>query len=596
MSPPVNTYGASLNRTNPYQRRKTVAKLPADAVFPLEMWRSTVVLALLSLALAALALWAVKVQLIDNDFLQTKGDSRYAKLLEIPAPRGKIYDRNDVVVASNVPARAIWAIPEEVNMTEAQQNKLATLLGISTEEVGQKVSREDKRFVYLRRQVPQETADKIKDLKIAGIYSQKEEKRDYPQGEIFAHVTGYTNIEGQGQDGLELIKNNEIQGKSGSRKVIRDRLGNVIEDQGVITDAHPGQDIHLSLDARVQFIVYSALHEAVDYHRAKSAAAMVIDTQTGEVLALANYPSYDPNNRANMDKDNVRDRAVSDAFEPGSALKPFPIALALDKGKITPTSVINVGNGQWTIGNYTIGDHVSGDVDIATILKKSSNIGTAKISLMMPREEVWQMYDQLGFGKAYALGLPGVTKGLLRPAKSWQKIEQATMAYGQGIALSLLQLGHAYTVFARDGELIDLTLIKRDGQSPVTGQRVFSPETAKIIRNMMEGVTQRGGTAQRAQVIGYTVAGKTGTAYKPDGNGYNKNQYIATFAGLAPVSTPRIVVAVMVDNPSANGHMGGDVAAPVFSEIVSETLRTLSIAPDAPYNTSISYDAVEESM
>ena len=565
--------------------------------FPLEAWRSRVALSGILLGMAALSLWAVKLQLLDNDFLQSKGDARYSRLLEIPAPRGKIYDRNGVVLASNIPARAIWVIPEDVRMTAAQESKLANLLGISVAEIRKKVAKDDKRFVYLKRQVSQEVSDQIKAMKIPGVNSQKEVKRDYPQAEVFAHLTGFTNIEGQGQEGLELVYDKDIPGQVGKRKVIRDRLGNEIEDQGVMQEARPGKDVYLSLDARVQYIVYIALRDAVKFHNAKSASAMVVDTRTGEILALENYPSYDPNTRANMDIDALRNRAVTDIFEPGSTLKPFTVALALEKRKIAPLSTIETGAGQLQIGGAVINDsHPNGRMTVQEVIQKSSNIGTSKISFMLEPQDMWEMFNAVGFGRQYKIGFPGVSPGLLRPYKNWQKIEQATMSYGHGIAMSLLQLTHAYTVFARDGELIDLTLIKKETSEPVSGTRVFSAKTAQEMRTMMHMATEPGGTAPKAQVIGYTVAGKTGTAYKVEGNGYNKNKYVATFAGLAPVAQPRIVVTVMVDDPRANGHYGGVVAAPVFSQIVSETLRTLSVTPDAPYKTVINHTAAKESM
>ena len=565
--------------------------------FPLEAWRSRVALSGILLGMAALSLWAIKLQLLDNDFLQSKGDARYSRLLEIPAPRGKIYDRNGVVLASNVPARAIWVIPEDVRMTSAQESKLAGLLNIPVAEIRKKVAKDDKRFVYLKRQVSQDVSDQIKALKIPGVYSQKEVKRDYPQAEVFANLTGFTNIEGQGQEGLELVYDKEIQGQAGKRKVLKDRLGNVIEDEGVMQEARPGKDVYLSLDARVLYIVYTALRDAVKLHNAKSASAIVVDTRTGEILALENYPSYDPNSRANMDIDALRNRAVTDIFEPGSTLKPFTIALALEKGKVTPQTMIETGSGKLQIGDAMISDsHPNGSLTVQQVIQKSSNIGTSKISFMLTPQDMWGMFDSVGFGQQYKIGFPGVAAGLLRPYKNWQKIEQATMSYGHGIAMSLLQLTHAYTVFARDGELIDLTLIKKDNADAVGGARIFSARTVQDMRTMMHMATEPGGTAPKAQVVGYTVAGKTGTAYKVEGNGYNKNKYVATFAGLAPVGQPRIVVAVMVDDPSANGHFGGVVAAPVFSQIVSETLRTLLVTPDAPYKTSINHTGTEEAM
>ena len=565
------------------------------AVPKLEVWRSSFLLAFIMLSMVILALWAIRLQLIENDFLQGKGEARYSRLLEIAAPRGKIYDRNGVVLAANVPARAIWIVPEEVQAAKPSATQLASLsklLDMSVSDIEKRIARDSKQFVYLRRQVSPEVADQIKALGIKGVNSQKEVKRDYPQGELFAHLTGFTNIEGKGQEAMELVKEASIQGEAGTRKVLRDRLGNVLEDEGVVKQAEPGQDVTLSLDARVQYIVFNALRDVVEVQHAKSASAMVIDTQTGEVLALANYPTYDPNNRSGLTGDFLRNRAFTDVFEPGSTFKPFAISLALDEKLITPSTIIDAQGGRMTIGSSTIGDsHPNGALTVEQVIQKSSNIGTSKIALKLDRCDMWGMFDKVGFTKAYKdIEFPGVVNGIVRPCKNWQPIEQATMSYGHGIAVSLLQLTHAYTVFARDGELVPLTLLKRADSKPVEGIRIFSAQTAIAMRGMMEKVTEPGGTALKAQVIGYRVAGKTGTAYKVEGNGYNKSKYVASFAGLAPVSKPRIVVAVMVDEPPRGNHFGGQIAAPAFSQIVSETLRTLSIAPDAPYKTSISTD------
>ena len=565
------------------------------AVPKLEVWRSSFLLAFIMLSMVILALWAIRLQLIENDFLQGKGEARYSRLLEIAAPRGKIYDRNGVVLAANVPARAIWIVPEEVQAAKpsaTQLANLAKLLDMSVSDIEKRIARDSKQFVYLRRQVSPEVADQIKALGIKGVNSQKEVKRDYPQGELFAHLTGFTNIEGKGQEAMELVKEDSIQGEAGTRKVLRDRLGNVLEDEGVVKQAEPGQDVTLSLDARVQYIVFNALRDVVEVQHAKSASAMVIDTQTGEVLALANYPTYDPNNRSGLTGDFLRNRAFTDVFEPGSTFKPFAISLALDEKLITPSTIIDAQGGRMTIGSSTISDsHPNGALTVEQVIQKSSNIGTSKIALKLDRCDMWGMFDKVGFTKAYKdIEFPGVVNGIVRPCKNWQPIEQATMSYGHGIAVSLLQLTHAYTVFARDGELVPLTLLKRADSKPVEGIRIFSAQTAIAMRGMMEKVTEPGGTALKAQVIGYRVAGKTGTAYKVEGNGYNKSKYVASFAGLAPVSKPRIVVAVMVDEPPRGNHFGGQIAAPAFSQIVSETLRTLSIAPDAPYKTSISTD------
>lgn len=575
-------------------------KSPPEKAIPvakLEQWRSSFLLALIMLAMAVLALWAVWLQLISNDFLQAKGAARYSRLLEIAAPRGKIYDRNMLVLASNVPARAIWIIPEEVKMTATQEANLAKLLGISVADINKKLAKDDKRFVYLRRQVDQDVADQIKEMNIPGVYSQKEVKRDYPQGDVFAHLTGFTNIEGDGQDAIEWAYNKTIEGKPGSRRVIRDRIGNVIEDEGVVEAAVPGQDVVLSLDARVQYIVFNALREVVDVKQAKSASAMVVDTQTGEVLAMANYPSFDPNKRAGMTGDQLRNRALTDVFEPGSTLKPFSVSLALEEGLVTPTTIIDAQGGRLQIGGANISDsHPNGALTVEQVIQKSSNVGTSKIALKLKPVDMWTMFNSLGFGQSYKVGFPSVAAGIVRPYKNWQPIEQATMSYGHGIAMSLLQLTHAYTVFARDGELIPLTFTKAVSSDVVAGTKIFSPKTMGAMRKMMEMATEPGGTAPKAQVIGYRVAGKTGTAYKVEGNGYNKNKYVASFAGLAPASKPRIIVTVIVDEPPEAEHFGGLIAAPVFSQIVSETLRTLSVAPDAPYKTAVVTDGVGESM
>lgn len=567
----------------------------------LEVWRSRFLLAMILFSMMVLALWAVRLQLINNDFLRGKGEARYTRLLEISAPRGKIYDRNMVVLASNVPAQAIWIIPEEVQeakITSKQEASLVRLLGLSVVDIRKKIAKDDKRFVYLRRQVTQESADQVKALGIKGIYSQKEVKRDYPQSEVFAHLTGFTNIEGKGQDGIELFKDSTLEGRVGFRRVIRDRLNNIIEDEGVLKPAMPGEDIVLSLDARVQYIVFNALRDVVDVKGAKSASAMVVDTKTGEVLALANYPAYDPNTRSGMTGDQLRNRAFTDVFEPGSILKPFAVLESMERGFVKKTTLIDTEGGKMMIGSATVGDsHSYGVLTIEQVIQKSSNIGTVKAALKINKCDMWGMFDRVGFTKAYKeIQFPGVVSGLVRPCKSWRPIEQATMSYGHGIALSLLQITRAYTVFARDGELIPLSLIKQSNDEKVSGTRVFSAKNAVAMRHMLEKVTEPGGTAVKAQVVGYRVGGKTGTAYKVEGKGYNKNKYVASFAGLAPISQPRIVVAVMVDEPPSGNHFGGQIAAPVFSQITAETLRALSVAPDAPYKTSINYDGLEESL
>ncbi|SNS21632.1 cell division protein FtsI (penicillin-binding protein 3) [Noviherbaspirillum humi] len=560
----------------------------------LPVWRSRLVLFALFSAFVALIGRALWLQGLSKEFLQKQGASRYARTLELPATRGRITDRNGQVLASSLPVKAIWAIPEDVLEAPAEKIRaLAKLLEMSEADLRKKLD-SDRTFVYLKRQVEQETVDAILKLGIAGIETRKEYKRFYPEGEAMAHIVGFTNVEDAGQEGMELAFQKDLAGTVGSRRVIKDRLGRIVEDIGSIREPRDGKDLTLSIDSKLQYIAFSHLKEAVEKHKAKAAGAVVLDVKTGEVLALVNLPTYNPNNRSILTGAQLRNRVLTDTFEPGSTLKPFTVALAMETKRVTPNTVIQTAPGKMTIGTATIGDaHPHGALTVAQVIEKSSNVGTAKMALQMQPQEMWDLFTTVGFGQQPKLGFPGAVAGRVRPAKSWRPIEQATMSYGHGISVSLIQLAHSYMIFARDGDIIPLSFRKLN--EPPVGQRVISPKTAQDMRAMLETVTGPGGTAPKAQIPGYRVGGKTGTAYKLV-NGRYASKYVASFVGLAPVSNPRIIVAVMVDEPTG-AHYGGEVAAPVFASVSANVLRAMNVTPDSSVtNIIIPKDAVQESL
>ncbi|OIN90914.1 MAG: cell division protein [Comamonadaceae bacterium CG1_02_60_18] len=562
---------------------------------PTPVWRSKFIVAAMALAFAALVGRAVYIQVLGNDFFQKQGEVRYGRTLTLPASRGRILDRNGVVLATSIPAPSVWAIPEDVDRNPQNLKKLARLMGMSLADLYKKLEDEDKTFVWLKRQVDEPVWREIEALKIKGIYQRKEYKRHYPEGETAAHVVGFTNVEDRGQEGMELTFEKQLRGRDGSRRVIKDRMGRVVEDVGEQVAPLDGRDLQLSLDSKVQFFAYQILKEAVLAHKAKAGSIVVLDVQSGEVLALANYPSFTPGKRHSLSGEQLRNRALTDSFEPGSTMKPFVISLALDSGRVTPDTQVQTAPGRLTIGSATISDsHVHGLLSVTEVIQKSSNIGTAKIALQLPAREMWEMYSNVGFGQKPQLPFPGAVSGRLRPYKSWRPIEQATMSYGYGVSVSLMQLAHAYTVFGRDGDLVPLSLLKVT--QPVTGTPVIKPQVARDMRHMLHLVTGPGGTAPKAQTMGYSVGGKTGTAHKQEGRGYAGKKYRGVFAGLAPIDAPRIAVAVMIDEPSNGQYFGGDVAAPVFSKTVQQTLRVLGVAPDMSVKPQVVTEAVEESF
>ena len=553
------------------------------------VWRSKLVVGAIALGFCGLAARAAYIQVIANEFYQRQGEVRFARTLELPANRGRILDRNGMILASSVPAPSIWAIPEDVDLSKEQLQQLAGLLDMPAAELSKKLDQDDKTFVWIKRQVDADTAKKIADLNLKGIYQRKEYKRQYPEGEAAAHVVGFTNVEDNGQEGVELLYNKELLGKPGVRRVIKNRLGQAVEDVGEVVQPEDGRDLQLSIDSKIQFFAYQKLRDAVLLNKAQAGSVVVLDAITGEVLALANYPSYTPDKRQNLTGSQLRNRALTDTFEPGSVMKPFTIGLALEKGRVKPSTVIDTSPGSWTIAGATIHDaHPHGALTVEQVIQVSSNVGTAKIAMQMPASDMWETFSQAGFGQKPQVEFPGVVSGRLRPYKKWRPIEQATISYGYGLSASLFQMAHSYTVFSHDGQIIPVTLLKNP--EPAVGVTVFSPGTAAEIRKMLQMAAGPGGTGPKAQTVGYSVGGKSGTAYKQVGKGYGSDgnrKYRSWFVGMAPIDSPRVIVAVMVDEPSAGKYFGGDVAAPVFSDTVQQTLRMLNVQPDMAVRPSI---------
>jgi len=541
-------------------------------------WRSKSVVACMALGFLVLIGRAAHVQLLHNDFYQGKGEVRFVRKLDLPASRGRILDRNGVVLAASVPVPSISASPESIDRDPVKLSALAKLLGMSQAQLDNKLKDEDRGFVWLKRQVNVPVAQAIADLKIKGVFSRMEYKRTYGEGEAAAHVVGFTNVENIGQEGIELAFNTDLAGKSGLRRVIKNGRGEVVEDLGGMVPPVDGRDVKLTIDSKVQYFAYQRLVEAVKRHQAEAGSVVVADAQTGEVLALANYPSFNPDDRRDLKGSHLRNRALTDTFEPGSTMKPFVVSLALDKGLVRPESVIDTAPGRLSMAGYTISDtHPHANLTVAQVIEKSSNVGTVKIALRMEPKEVWEMYSQVGLGQRPQVPFPGAVAGRLRPYKNWRPIEQATMSYGYGLSTSLFQLVQAYTLFAHDGQVMPLSLLEQDVARAAAP--VIKPQVARRMRDMLLLATSAEGTAPKAQTEGYTVGGKTGTARKMEGKSYSTSKYRGVFVGLSPVANPRLIVGVMIDNPKGVFY-GGETAAPVFSQVVQQTLRHLGVAPD----------------
>ena len=560
------------------------------------IWRSQFIVAVIAAGFLGLVARAAYVQVIDNAFFKRQGTVRFVRTLDLPANRGRILDRNGNILASSVPVPSIWANPEDIERDPTQLRALAKLLGMTSVELDKKLQDEDKTFVWLKRQVDESVAKDIAALKIKGVYDRKEYKRVYPEGESVAHVVGFTNVENLGQEGVELTFNKALGGKAGSRRVIKDRLGRVVEDIGEMVPPVDGEDLQLSIDSKVQYFAYEKIKESVITNKAVAGSVVVLDIKTGEVLALVNYPSYSPGKRGSLSGAQLRNRALTDTFEPGSTMKPLVVGLALEKGIVKPETMIQTAPGKLQMGTATITDaHPHGLLSVNEVIQKSSNVGTVKIAMQMQPHDMWEVFTQVGLGQKPQVPFPGAVSGKVRAYKTWRPIEQATMSYGYGLSASLFQLAQAYTVFAHDGEMVPVSLVKTN-QSVVSGARVFSSQNAAAMRNMLHMVTIQGGTAPKAQTMGYSVGGKTGTAHKVEGKGYASKKYRGFFVGIAPIDNPRIVVAVMVDEPTNGAYFGGDVAAPVFSQTVQQTLRMMGVQPDMAVKPQVVTQVEKESF
>jgi cell division protein FtsI (penicillin-binding protein 3) len=546
-------------------------------------WRSRFVLLLVGIAFVVLLGRAVYVQGVATEFYQAQGEKRFVHRQPLSASRGRILDRNGLVLATSVamPSVQVDAKTFAADMAERKEAiaALAGALGLARADLARRLDGANG-TVTLRRHVDEATWQRVKALGLEGVSEVREYQRRYPEGESAAHVVGFTDIDDRGQEGIELGFQQQLAGRAGQRSVLRDRLGRVIEDLDEPLLPQHGRDITLAIDSKVQFFAFQRVRDAVQAHNAKGGSVVVLDAKTGELLALANYPSFDPAHRRNLTGAQLRNRALTDIFEPGSTMKPFIAALAIESGRVSAATPIQTAPGSITITGSTIRDaHPHGVLSVAQVIQKSSNVGTVKLAMQMERREMWDLFAAVGLGQKPRIDFPGAVTGRLRPWKTWRPIEQATMSYGYGLSASLMQLARAYTMFARDGEVVPVTILKREDDAPVAGQRVISAKTAREVREMLHLAAGPGGTAPKAQALGYSVGGKTGTARKQEGRFYG-NKYRAWFVGLAPVSDPRIVVAVMVDEPSKGIYYGGLIAAPVFAEVVQQTLRTLNVTPD----------------
>lgn len=549
------------------------------------VWRFAVIAGLL-VVLACLLIWQVlNLQVLEtdrgHDFLQRQGDARTVRTEHIPAYRGVISDRNGEPLAVSTPVASIWINPKHIINQSSRWAELAEMLGFSHQQLKNKIVKNKHRgFVYLRRHLSPELADKVLSLGIQGVNAQREYKRYYPAAEVASHLVGFTNIDDKGQEGMELAYNSWLQGQPGSKRVLKDSRGNIFRDIDQGEPAHSGKDLVLSIDLRLQYLAYRELKAAMARVDAKAGSVVMLDSATGEVLAMVNQPSYNPNNRRSLKPAALRNRAMTDVFEPGSTVKPLTVVAALESGRYKPSTVINTSPGYVRVGRKTLPDPVNyGAIDLTTILTKSSQVGIVKLALDLDAQSVWEVFSRFGLGVGTGSGFPGESSGIMPGRSSWRPIERATFAFGHGLAVTPLQLAQAYSVFANDGVFRPATLLRQEVLAD--GEQVVSPQVANQLVEMLKTVTMRGGTAITAQVASYSVAGKTGTVHKVrDGGGYADDRYMAIFAGLAPASNPRIVTVVMIDEPGLDKYHGGQSAAPVFARVVTDALRILDVTPD----------------
>lgn len=542
--------------------------------------RRLFVLGVLACAFCALIWRSIDRQVFETAFLQEQGELRYLRTMHVDAGRGMITDRNGEPLAISTPLKTVTANPRQLSATREAIGSLASLLNLDPDHL-QRLLATNKGFVYVKRQITPELAKRVEQLELGGLDFQTEYHRFYPSGEVAAHILGFTDIDDRGREGLELAYNDSLSGTQGAKRVIKDGKGHVVEDVENITSPKPGNQLVLSIDRRLQFLAYRELKAAVAKQRARSGSAVILDAKTGEILAMVNRPSYNPNGERSNRNGNLRNRSVTDVFEPGSTIKPFAVAAAMEFGKFQPDTPIDVRPGQMRVGRHLVRDHHNyGLIDVATVLKKSSNVGVSKIALTLTPETMWNFYTKLGFGVTTATQFPGESSGRLPHFSEWSAFEQATLSFGYGLSVTPLQLARAYAVMANDGVSLPVTLLKRaQGEIP-KGERVMRGSVARTVVKMLEAVVARDGTAPLAAVPGYRVAGKTGTAKKSIAGGYADDKYLSLFVGIAPASDPRLVMAVMINEPGGEDYYGGKVAAPVFSKVMGDALRILNIPPD----------------
>lgn len=569
------------------------------------VWRSRFIMAGLALVFLGLVGRAIHVQVLSKEFLQQKGEVHLVTTMSLPATRGRILDRNGQILASSIVTVSVAARPRQVREEDGiKRAQLAKILDVPQAELDRKLDDVSKNFVWLKRYLDASVAAEVAALKMKGLEVQRDFFRKYPEGAAAAHVVGFAGDSNVGLEGAERLYEKELAGRPGSRRVIRDQLGHVIEVVGEEEPPVDGQDVYLSIDARIQAYAYRKLRDAVMQHKARAGSVVALDALTGEIIAMVNYPSYEPEEWPNREKwkkagqERFRNMALAEAFEPGSSMKPVTVAMALDAGQVTPQTLINTAPGYYQLDRFTIRDvHNYGTLTVEGVIKKSSNVGSLKISQKLQPQQMWDSYTALGFGQRPEIGLKGAALGRLRPWKQWRPTEKATMSYGYGLSASLVQLARAYSAFAGDGRVARLRLNRVDENHPLEqGARVFTAKTAGAIRKMLQMATGPGGTGQQAQTDSYSVGGKSGTARKLVGRSYGDGKYRSWFVGMAPISDPKLVIVVMIDEPSSGGYYGGLVAAPLFSLVTEQALRTLGVQPDLKVKPQIVSDAAEESM
>lgn len=544
------------------------------------VWRLNLVRLMFIVVVIALAWRLADIQILNTDFLRNQGDARHLRTVPVAAHRGMVLDRHGEPLAISTPVHSIWLNPQEVDAADPKLKTLAKTLKLKHSKIKNKVkSNKQREFVYLKRRVTPELALAVQQLNIAGVELQREYKRFYPTGEVASHVVGFTDIDDAGQEGLELAYNDVLSGVPGLKRMVRDSKGNYVEGGEQIKPNKDGQNINLSIDLRLQYLTYQALKAAVKQHHASSASAVILDVHTGEVLAMVNQPSFNPNNRRGLKPKGLRNRAITDVFEPGSTVKPFTVAAGLKADVIETSTIIDTRPGTMKVSGHTIKDFRDyGQVDLATLMQKSSNVGVTKIALSMKPDALWQSFAAFGMAEATGAYFPGEVMGSMPDPQSWRKLDRATLAYGYGLATTALQLARAYTVLGSGGIIRPVSFVKLD-DAPI-GRRVYSTDVMQQVRNMMEKVVQVGGTAQKAAVANYKVAGKTGTIKKAISGGYAEDKYSSSFAGLIPATNPKLAMVVVVDEPKGDEYYGGLVAAPVFSQVMTGAMRLLNIAPD----------------